>query len=256
MTHSILMKSWRESDPATVAEIDAPLSLRHILGAPPADTWWSLHRNLLWSFTGWVTSVAVVASAGYLLWAMMFHHESDADPFLGLQRPRATSTTAAPLGDQADVAEVLKVVRPEPLTVATTTVNGVAAEGTTASLGAGREGSGRSGPNPGPAGPASPTTEASGSAGTTGTSASGGGGNRGPGGSSSTSAATTTTTRSTDTSSSTTSSSTTRSSTTSTTTTRGTSSTSTSSTVDDKGGGSGSGSGGGSGSGSGGSGKG
>lgn len=250
MTHSFLMTSRRESEPALAADADAPLSLRHILGAPPVDTWWSRHRNLLWSFTGWVTSVAVVVSAGYLLWAMMFHHESDADPFLGLQRPRATSTTAAPLDHHADVADVVKVVRPEPLTVATT-INGVAPEGTTASLGSGTGGSGRSGPNPGPGGPASPTTEASGSGGTTsstGTSGGGDGGNRGPGGSSSTSAATTTTTRSTSTSTSTTS------------TTRPTSSTSTSSTVDDKGGGSGSGSGSGggsgSGSGSGGSGKG
>ncbi len=244
------MKAWRESEPATPDSEIAPLSLRHILGAPPADTWWSSHRNLLWSVTGWLTSAAVVVSAGYLLWAMMYRHTSDADPFLGLPRPRATSTTAAPPDDRrTDVAEVVKVVRPEPLSVATT-ATGVAAKSPTSVVSGTEGGGGRSGPNPGPGGPASPTTAASGSGGatTTATIDDGSGRNRGQGGGSPDPSSSTTTTR------------TTGSTTTPTTGTRATSSTSTSSTVDDKGGGSGSGSGSGggsgSGSGSGGSGKG
>lgn len=238
-----MMKPWRESDPSAPAGADAPLSLRHILGAPPADTWWGLHRTTLASVTGWVTSLAVVVSAGYLLWAMMYRDASDHDPFLGLPRPRATSTTAPPVGDRpADVADVVKVVRPEPLTVATT-ASGVEAKSTTIASGGGTGASGGgpgpsggpSGSNSGSGGPASPTTEAPRAGGTTTSDDSGG--NRGQGGAST--ASSTTTTQPTGSASS--------------STTRVTSSTSTSSTVDDKGGGSGSGSGGGgSGSGSGG----
>lgn len=244
------MKAWRESEPATADSEIAPLSLRHILGAPPADTWWSQHRNLLWSLSGWLTSAAVVVSAGYLLWAMMYRHASDADPFLGLPRPRATSTTAPPLDERrTEVAEVLKVVRPEPLSVATTASSVVARSTTVPVNGGSGADSGRSGPDPGPGGPASPTTVPSASGGATITVDDGGGRNRGQGGGSPEASSSTTTAR------------TTASTTTPTTgTTRPTSSpstsTSTSSTVDDKGGDSGSGSGGGSGSGSGGSGKG
>lgn len=241
------MKAWREPEPATADSEIAPLSLRHILGAPPADTWWSEHRARLWSLTGWVTSAAVVLSAGYLLWAMMYRHASDADPLLGPHRPRATSTLAPPPDDRrTEVAEVLKVVRPEPLSVASP-ASSVAARSTTVTVNGGAGGdSGRSGPNAGPGGPASPTTVPSGSGGGTTTVDDGGGRNRGQGGGSPASSSTTTTAR------------TTASPTTPTSAARPTAgpSTSTSSTVDDKGGGSGSGSGGGSGSGSGGSGKG
>lgn len=235
------MKSWRESDPAAPAGSDAPLSLRHILGAPPADTWWGLHRATLASVTGWVTSLAVVVSAGYLLWAMMYRHATDHDPFLGLPRPRATSTTAPPVGDRpADAADAVKVVRPEPLTVATT-ASGVEAKSTTVASGGGTGASGGpSGSNSGPGGPASPTTETPRAGGTTTSDDSGG--NRGQGGVST--ASSTTTTQPTGSASSSSWSS---------STTRVTASTSTASTVDDKGGGSGSGGGGGgSGSGSGG----
>ena len=136
------MKAWRESEPATADSEIAPLSLRHILGAPPVDTWWSQRRNLLWSISGWVTSAAVVVSAGYLLWAMMYRHASDTDPFLGPHRPRATSPLAAPPDDRrSEVAEVLKVVRPEPLSVATTASN-VAARSTTVTVNGGADGDG------------------------------------------------------------------------------------------------------------------
>ncbi|MDH4366110.1 MAG: hypothetical protein OEY70_18680, partial [Acidimicrobiia bacterium] len=136
------MKSWRESEPAAADSDAAPLSLRHILGAPPAETWWDRHRDLLWSFSGWLTSAAVVVSAGYLLWAMMYRHASDTDPFLGLPRPRATSTTAPPLDDARTgvvaAADVVKVARPEPLSVATTAA-GMDARSTTVSAAGGTD---------------------------------------------------------------------------------------------------------------------
>lgn len=226
------MKSWRESEPAIADSGPAPLSLRHILGAPPAANWWSRHRNILWSVTGWLTSAAVVVSASYLLWAMMFRHTSDADPFLGLPRPRATSTTAPTADDVPSgvvAAEAVKVARPEPLTVATMT--GSDARSTTVPAGGGTGGG--SGTDRGPDGPASPSTTAPGPGATTSVTDDddGGGRNRGSGGGSSrsTTSATTATTQ--------------PMSTPSTATTRDPSSTSTDATDDDNGGGSGSGSG-------------